>query len=114
VRGFAEDTNEDEIKQAKKDYKKIRKYLLRLTHVEDFKESERWKSFIKFSFNEIGMVKDGKDASDMEALKEARIHYINALRFEVNSSGMIILKRRPADILTNIFKNLRELCHFLA
>ena len=28
VRGFAEDTNEEEIKQAKKDYKKIRKYLL--------------------------------------------------------------------------------------
>ena len=107
VRGFPEDTNEDEIKQAKKDYKKIRKYLLRLTHAEDFKESDRWKSFIKLTFNEflyeIGMVKDGKDANDMEALKEAKTRYINALRCEVKSSGMVILKRRPADILTNNF-----------
>jgi len=99
VRGFPEDTNEDELKQAKKDYKKIRKYLLRLTHAEDFKESDRWKSFIKLTFNEflyeIGMVKDGKDANDMEALKEAKTRYINALRCEVKSSGMVILKRTP-------------------
>ena len=53
VRGFAEGTNEDEIKQAKKDYKKIRKYLLRLTHAEDFKESDKWKCFIKLTFNEF-------------------------------------------------------------
>ena len=107
VRGFAEGTNEDEIKQAKKDYKKIRKYLLRLTHAEDFKESDKWKCFIKLTFNEflyeIGMVEDGKDSNDMKAVEKAKERYTNTLRCEVKSSGMVILKRRPADILTNNF-----------
>ena len=114
VRGFAEGTNEDELKQAKKDYKKIRKYLLRLTHAEDFKESDKWKCFIKLTFNkflyEIGMVEDGKDSNDMKAVEKAKERYTNALRCEVKSSGMVILKRRPADILTNNFnKNLIKL-----
>ena len=53
VRAFPQDVDENELKTAKRDYRKIRKYLLRLTHGEDFKESEDWKNFKKLSFNEF-------------------------------------------------------------
>ena len=56
------------------------------------------------------MVEDGKYSNDKNAVEKAKERYTNALRFEVKSSCMVILKRRPADILTNNFnKNLVKL-----
>ena len=40
---------------------------------------------------------------DDKAMQNARSRYLNALRCEVKSSGIVVLKRRPADILTNNF-----------
>ena len=107
LRSFPANTEENELKEAKNDYYKIRKYLLRLTHGEEFKDSEKWKNFTKLSFKEflyeVGMFEAEKHPSDLIAFEKARERYLKALRCDVKSSGMIILKRRPADILTNNF-----------
>ena len=107
IRAFPSETDENELKEAKKDYRKIKKYLLRLTHDDDFQDTEKWKNFKKMTFNEflyeVGMFADGKELLDKSALKQARNRYLNALRCEVKSSGMLILRRRPEDILTNNF-----------
>jgi hypothetical protein len=69
VLAFPEDVDENELKVAKKDYRKIRKYLLRLTHGADFKDSEQWKNFKGLTFNqflfEIGMFREGKSQDDL-------------------------------------------------
>ena len=105
IRSFPEDVAEDELIKAKYDYKKIKKYLLRITHGENFKQSENFQKFQKLSFRqylfELGMfdVKDvfGKD------FEKARQRYLNALRCEVKSSGLLVLRRSTADIFTNNF-----------
>ena len=50
IRSFPEDVDADEFSKAKYDYKKIKKYLLRMTHGENFKESESFKNFHSISF----------------------------------------------------------------
>ena len=110
VRVFPQDVDENELKTAKSDYRKIRKYLLRLTHGEDFKESEYWKNFKKLSFNEflfhVGMFKGEKPSDDPTEIKIARQHYLTALRCEVKSSGLVLLKRNPQDVFTNNFNKV--------
>ena len=76
IRSFPEDVAEDELIKAKHDYKKIKKYLLRMTHGENFKQSENFQKFQKLSFRqflfELGMfdVKDvfGTDFESKAAL----------------------------------------------
>ena len=103
IRSFPEDVDEDEFIKAKYDYKKIKKYLLRMTHGENFKESESFKNFQKLSFHqflyEVGMF----DANDLAGknVEKARRRYLNALRCEVRSSGLLILRRGTSDIFTN-------------
>merc|ERR1711895_28270 len=58
---------------------------------------------LRHFFYEVGMFADGKELLDKSALKQARNRYLNALRCEVKSSGMLILRRRPENILTNNF-----------
>ena len=81
--GFSKKDDEAVMKKAMKDYEKIRKYLLRLTHCDDFENSERWKAFIKMSFYEflyeVGMF-ETDDWSDSEAQQKARERYLTALR----------------------------------
>ena len=107
---FPVDTDEDELKAAKKDYRKIRKYLLRLTHGEGFKESEDWKHFKNMSFNmylfEVGMFREGKQFDDPQEIKIARQRYLTALRCEVKSSGTLLLRRNTQDIFTNNFNKV--------
>ena len=43
ILSFPKDYDKKDLKQAKEDYIRIRKYLLRLTHSKDFKTSEEWK-----------------------------------------------------------------------
>ena len=105
IRPFLENVDESELKKAKYDYKRIKKYLLRITNGDKFKESESWKSFRNLSFNqflyEVGML-DEKDLLGNRIIK-AKERYLNALRCEVKSSGLLLLKRKTADILTNNF-----------
>ena len=71
------------ITKAANDYQKIKKFLLRLTHGENFRSSERWKDFIEMSFYEylyeVGMFETA-DWKDGEAQKKARFRYLTALR----------------------------------
>ena len=78
-----------------------------MTHGEEFKDLEKWKNFTNLSFKEflyeVGMFEAEKYPSDLTAFEKAKDRYLKVLRCDVKSSGMIILKRRPADILTNNF-----------
>ena len=108
---FPDDYDLTEFKKAKRDYFRIRKYLLRLTHSDEFREDERWKNFEAMSFNEflfnVGMFESGKDIHDNTAFQTARSRYLTALRCEVKTSGLLLLRRQTQDIMTNNFnKNL--------
>ena len=78
-----------------------------MTNGDDFKNTEKWKNFQKLSFDqflyEVGMMDAKININDDKAMERARSRYLNALRCEVKSSGIVVLKRRPADILTNNF-----------
>merc|ERR1711923_596413 len=104
---FPEDVDKTELKQAKEDYLKIRKYLLRLTHGENFKDKEKWLNFVNLSFyeflQEVGMFKPTDDIQDEDAKHNARQRYLTALRCEVKSSGLTFLRRETRDIFTNNF-----------
>ena len=110
VHGFSQDVDENVLKEAKKDYQKVRKYLLRLTHAETFKESEEWKKFKKMTFEdflfEVGMFRDERTRDDPIEIEQARKRYLTALRCEVKSSGMVVLKRNTSDIFTNNFNKM--------
>ena len=101
ILAFPSDTDEKLLKRAKVDYQKIRKYLLRLTHGENYQEKEEWKQFKLFTFQEflkeVGMYESDED-TDFERAKE---RYITALRCEVKNSGLLLLKRGTRDIFTN-------------
>ena len=90
---FPESYDKKDLKKAKEDYNKIRKYLLRLTDGDKFREQEQWKNFTNYSFKEflyeVGMFQKDKDITDEAALATARERYFTALRCEVKSSGML-------------------------
>ena len=104
---FPENVDKNELKQAKDDYLKIRKYLLRLTYGENFKNQEQWLNFVNLSFyeflQEVGMFKPNEDSQNEEARHNARQRYLTALRCEVKSSGLTFLRRDTRDIFTNNF-----------
>ena len=90
---FPESYDKKALKKAKEDYNKIRKYLLRLTDGDKFREQEQWKNFTNYSFKEflyeVGMFPKDKNITDEAALADARERYLTALRCEVKSSGML-------------------------
>ena len=106
IYGFSEDEDQEVVKNAKKDYNKIRKYLLRMTHGEKFRESVAWKHFVSLNFTqflyEVGMF-DGELLHDVNEVAKAKARYLTALKCEVKSSGLLLLKRNTEDILTNNF-----------
>ena len=98
----------------KADYLKIRKFLLRMTHGENFREEEKWKTFKNISFydflSEVGMFQSGEDVQDHKCQLKAKQRYLNALRCGARSGGILLLKRETGDIMTNNFnKNLIQL-----
>lgn len=113
---FPEDTDKKIVLEAKRDYAKIRKYLLRLTHFKDFSLTEQWNSFIQMSFfdflYEVGMFESADQREDPEAQLKARERYLTALRSEVKSSGLLVLRRETKDVFTNNYNlklmNLHE------
>ena len=62
IHAFPPDHTSEKVNVAKEDYKKIRKFLLRLTHGSGFQESLRWKEFLSMDFYqflfEVGMFGD--------------------------------------------------------
>ena len=107
---FPQDADENELSKAKKDYRKIRKYLLRLTHGEDFKASDDWKFFKNMTFNmflyHVGMFREGRVIDDQSEIELARHRYLTALRCEVKNSGLLLLRRNTQDVLTNNFNKM--------
>ena len=63
----------------KADYLKIRKFLLRMTHGENFREEEKWKTFKNISFydflSEVGMFQSGEDVQDHKCQLKAKQRY---------------------------------------
>ena len=85
IYGFSENTNIEVIKKAKQDYQKIRKYLQRLTHPQDFVNTEKWNQFVNWTFFEflydVGMFEEDDCQDDPEAQQKARDRYLTALRY---------------------------------
>ena len=113
--GFPENIDEEVKNKAKADYLKIRKYLLRLTNGNNFKgtkfeNDENWIKFKQLSFYEflwnVGMFETGEELRDENARLKARARYLTALRCEVKTSGLLLLRQDPEDILTNNFNKL--------
>ena len=90
IYGFPKDTNSEVLKKATHDYQKIKKYLQRLTHPEDFANTTRWKEFVEMSFFEflyhVGMFDEDASEDDPEAQQKARDRYLSALRCELLKS----------------------------
>ena len=84
IYGFPENTDVEVLKKAKQDYQKIRKYLQRLTHSEDYFKTETWNQFVNWSFfeflYEVGMFEKDDSQDDPEAQQKARDRYLTALR----------------------------------
>ena len=113
VFGFSQDEDEEVVKKAKKDYSKIKKYLLRISSGENYQNGLKWRQFTAFTFKqflyEAGMFEDS-DFNDPDKLAKARERYLTALRCDVKSSGILILRRATKDIFTNNYnKNLIKL-----
>ena len=103
IQAFQNDLPKEVLKAAKEDYMKIKKYLIRLTHAENFRETIQWKTFCSLGFfdflYELGFL---ESLTDDESKVEARNRYFNALRCDVKSTGLLILKRNCSeDIFVN-------------
>ena len=81
---FPAETDPSNLRKAKADYEKIRKYLLRLTNDSNYENSDRWQEFVSMSFyqylHEVGMFDEKDDWNDGEAKQRARDRYLTALR----------------------------------
>ena len=109
VSGMADTTEDEEILQRKKDFKKIRKFLIRQTGVGQGKreENQLWSKFKSLSFNqylrEVGMFSDFADMEDSNKVEKAKKRYIDALTVGIKGNGAIFMKREPKDVFTNKF-----------
>ena len=110
--GLSKNLQPEEIRQRKKDLKKIKKYLIRQTFIEDESSTESSPSvnyfksltFIEFLY-EVGMFETSKPLKDYTRNEKAAAYerYINALSASIRGSGSIFLKRETKDIQTNNF-----------
>ena len=112
----SDELNEEEVKERRQDFRKIRKFLLRQSygHHEDSYSWCQLKSlgFWQFLY-EVGMFKDDKEFkqySDTER-QEARKRYLNAISFSIRGSGAVFLRRGTKDIFLNNFNPNLMLLH---
>ena len=100
--GLSKDHNEEDLKQRKTDYKKIRKFLIRQTNSDEAWENLKSMSFNKFLV-EVGMldVEKSFEQCSTEDIKKAKKRYLNALEVSIKGTGSIIIRREPKDIFTN-------------
>ena len=112
--GIPKDLPEDELKKKKRDYRKIRKYLIRQTQD---KTSDSWHKLFQLSFNEclveVGMLEEDKDYEQCTAdeIKMAKQRYLDALSVSIRGNGSIFIRREPKDIFTNNFNPNLMLIH---
>ena len=110
ILGIGKDLDKEEVTQRKKDYNKIKKYLIRQTFTEkDTEESESHKymkslSFLQF-LHEVGMFETQRKLVrySLKEKEAAYKKYINALSVSVRGTGAIFLKRNTEDLFTNNF-----------
>ena len=112
ILGLSKNLPPDEVSHRKKDLKKIKKYLIRQTFIEDESAADLYPSenhfksltFIEFLY-EVGMFATNKLLKDYTRNEKAVAYerYINALSASVRGSGSIFLKRETKDIQTNNF-----------
>ena len=107
---FPNDYPKDQLKKAKEDHTKIRKYLLRMTQEMremDAEKVEQFKSLTFFEFlYEVGMFENGESQLDTVSQLKAKERYLTALRCEIKSSGYLLIKRSTRDIFTNNFNKV--------
>ena len=103
-------TKADDIKETnnmKKDLRHIKCYLIRRVQFLTNKANEEaWFKFKKMSFNDflydLGFYSDlSEDLSDDERRKLARQRYVNALRADIDDSGLVVKERSPSDVYIN-------------
>ena len=116
ILGMSKELEDEEVKNIKKDYKKIRRFLIRQTgyNLGKREDNENWKEFSSWSFKrflvELGMFEDNVDIDDMTAYHRANKRYEKALSAGVKGTGAIFCKRDPCDIFTNNFNpNIMEI-----
>ena len=109
LQGFPSDHPKEDLKTAKEDYMKIRKYLLRLTNDNNFKDTEKWKTFVNMDFYqflyEVGMFDEDSLPTDESKQQLAKSRYLTALRCEVKTSGLLLMKRSTKDVFINNYCN---------
>ena len=55
---------------------------------------------------EVGMFEEGQNSSNKEFQQKAKERYLTALRCEIKSSGVLLIKRTTQDIFTNNFNKV--------
>ena len=117
IHAFPKDHPKELLKQAKEDYSKIRKFMLRLTNKPDFQSSEEWEKFQSLTFSEflyaVGMYDEDVEyvESDLDSFAKAKGRYLEAMRIEVKSTGYILLKRSTKDVFINNFNKFLATIH---
>ena len=113
---FKKEEDKDVIDQAKKDFLRIRKYLLRQTYCPPGAKREdqiAYKNLTRQSFREflevVGMFQ-GLGTSDENAFLQARNRYHNALRVNIKGQIQVFGKRDLKSLYLNNFnKNLMKI-----
>ena len=108
--GFSEDEDEEIVKQAKKDYLQIRKYLLRQCYTPKGSKREEQPSYIalqnlnfKTFLEKVGMFQGINEGSEEERLNKARSRYHTALRAGIKGQLTVFPKRDLRSLFVNNF-----------
>ena len=106
--GIPKDTDENIVKERKKDLNKIVNYLIRQTYMEKTSnQSESWDNLKKMNFWDflysVGMFIEDKpfDEYNDEDKKKAKCRYLNAISASVQGTAIVVLKREVKDIFIN-------------
>ena len=98
--GFSEDEDEEIVKQAKKDYLQIRKYLLRQCYTPKGSKREEQPNYIalqnldfKTFLEKVGMFQGINEGNEEERLNKARSRYLTSLKSSIKGSIQVFPKR---------------------
>jgi hypothetical protein len=106
--GLPKDLDKIEVQKRREDLKKIKKYIIRQTYIENAQQDKfslnhfKNLSFMEFLY-EVGMFSTEKKMGNY-SIKEknyAYERYISALSASVRGTGSIFLKRETKDVFTN-------------
>ena len=106
--GFSTEEDEETVKQAKKDYLQIRKYLLRQCYTPKGSKREEQSSYIalknldfKTFLKKIGMFEGVNEATEEEEMSKARMRYHTALRAGIKGQLSVFPKRDMKSLFVN-------------